>query len=47
MRILKPWNFCNKAKTNTNYDVFNIGSGDGVTVLEAVNAFERNTAGKS
>lgn len=30
-----------EAKNKTNCDVFNLGSGNGVTVLEAINAFER------
>ena len=30
-------------KSEKNYDVFNLGSGDGVTVKEAINTFERIT----
>jgi UDP-glucose 4-epimerase len=29
------------SKNNTNYDVFNLGTGNGVSVLEAINAFEK------
>ena len=30
-----------KNKNKTNCDIFNLGSGDGTTVLEAINAFEK------
>jgi UDP-glucose 4-epimerase len=33
-------------KMESNYDVVNLGSGNGVTVFEAINAFERNTGVK-
>ena len=30
-------------KGNKNYDVFNLGTGKGVTVMEIIDAFEKNT----
>jgi len=33
-------------KMNTNYDVINLGSGNGVTVFETIQAFEKNTGVK-
>jgi len=33
--------FLNKSESETNYDVFNLGSGNGVTVLEVLHAFEK------
>lgn len=33
--------FLEHKKNATNYEVFNLGTGNGVTVLEAINAFER------
>lgn len=28
---------------NSNFEVINLGSGNGITVFEAINAFEKNT----
>jgi len=33
--------YLNTGQTETNYDVFNLGSGNGVTVLEVLHAFEK------
>ena len=33
--------FRRRRKIKTNCEVFNLGSGNGVTVLEAINAFEK------
>ena len=33
--------FLKKSESETNYDVFNLGSGNGVTVLEVLHAFEK------
>ncbi|WP_346236183.1 UDP-glucose 4-epimerase GalE [Niabella insulamsoli] len=33
--------FLQSAKNSSNYEIFNLGTGNGVTVLEAINAFER------
>ena len=35
-----------KHKNEDNYEVFNLGTGDGVTVLEAIHAFEQTTGVK-
>ena len=35
-----------EGKSATNYDVFNIGTGKGTTVLEIINAFEKSTGEK-
>lgn len=34
-------NYLLSEKSKTNYDIFNLGTGNGVTVLEAINAFEK------
>ena len=41
MHIRLPLNICEKEKTNLLCEVFNLGTGNGVTVLEAINAFEK------
>lgn len=38
--------FLQLKKNTTNYEVFNLGSGNGVTVLEAIHAFEHVSGGK-
>jgi UDP-glucose 4-epimerase len=43
---IKALEFLQKGENKTNYDVFNIGSGDGVTVLEAIHAFEEHCGQK-
>ena len=35
-----------EGKSATNYDIFNIGTGKGTTVLEIINAFEKSTGEK-
>lgn len=40
---VKAMNYGCSSKMESNYEVINLGSGNGVTVLEAINAFERNT----
>ena len=37
----KAVNYLMEGKNNENYEVFNLGIGEGVTVLEAINAFEK------
>lgn len=37
---IKALEFLHEGRNETNYSVFNIGSGNGVTVLEAIQAFE-------
>lgn len=38
--------FLENKKNQSNYEIFNLGTGNGVTVLEAINAFERVSAQK-
>lgn len=40
---IKAMDYLLKEKNEEAYEFFNLGSGDGVTVLEAIEAFERNT----
>lgn len=39
-------NYLIEKKNKTNYDVFNLGTGKGVTVLEAIKAFEKESGKK-
>lgn len=39
-------NYLLEGKNNSNCEVFNIGSGDGITVLECIDAFEKTTGVK-
>jgi UDP-glucose 4-epimerase len=40
---LAALNYLREGRQESSYDVYNLGSGQGVTVLEAIEAFERNT----
>lgn len=42
----KAIQFLEQAKNDSNCEVFNLGMGEGVTVLEAINAFEKETGVK-
>jgi len=39
-------NYLEEGKNKNNCEIFNLGSGSGVTVLEAINAFEKVSAVK-
>ncbi len=43
---IKALNFLIENKSKSNYGVFNLGTGNGVTVFEAVQAFEKTTGVK-
>ena len=42
----KSMEYAIASKDDSNYEVFNLGIGEGVTVLEAINAFEKVTGKK-
>lgn len=43
---VKALNLLIENKTNTLYDVINLGTGEGVSVLEAIDSFQKNTGQK-
>ena len=43
---IKALEYLSSGKNKENYEIFNLGTGNGVSVLEAVNAFEKTTGEK-